>query len=122
MTTRDRLLNWGTWARSHTGPQGYPTVTPMFRDADTSKWHEEAWGDNEAALPEIQDPIDERDAEYIDKLVSAMAQERLKTALLIEFARTPRVFHYRRWNYADSVAEAFRWMEQALTYGIRRSA
>ena len=94
----------------------------MFRDADTSKWHEEAWGDNEAALPEIQDPIDERDAEYIDKLVSAMAQERLKTALLIEFARTPRVFHYRRWNYADSVAEAFRWMEQALTYGIRRSA
>ena len=118
---RARLVNWGQHVGGYTGPETYPTVSPMFRDAPTSKWWEEAWGDEEAAPPEISPPVDEKDAEIIDRLVLSIKSERLKLALLIEYARAPKSFRFRRFNYDDSVNEAYRLM-QDLTEGQSKKA
>ncbi len=119
-TTQERLINWGNFARGPVGPRGLPSATPMFENAPTSQWHEEGWGD-EAAPAEIPDPIDEADALIVDKLVCGLKSERLRIALLIEFAATPRSFNFRRYNYAESVAEAVRVMDDLL-HGVSKKA
>jgi hypothetical protein len=86
----------------------------MFRNADTSKWHEDAWGDDESAPPEITSPVDEQDAQIIDKLVLGIKSERLKLALLIEYAAAPKSFKFRRFGYTESVDEAVRLMDDLL--------
>ena len=112
--TRARLCNWGLYVGGSTTPDAYPSTTPMFKDADMSKWHEEAWGDDESAPREIMPPIDEKDAAIIDRLVLSIKSERLKMALLIEYAQAPKSFRWRRFGYSDSVNEAFRLMEDLL--------
>ena len=119
-TTQSRLINWGNFARSPSGPQGIPPISPMFENAPTGKWHEEGWGD-EAMPAEIPDPIDEADALVIDKLVCGLKSERLRIALLIEFATTPRSFNFRRYNYTESVSEAIAVMDDLL-HGVSKKA
>jgi hypothetical protein len=118
---RARMINWGLHVGGYCGPEGFAPVAPMFRNAPVSKWWDEAWGDSEAAIEEITPPIDEKDAEIIDKLVLGIKSERLKLALLIEYARAPKSFRFRRYNYDDSVNEAFRLM-QDLTEGQSKKA
>ena len=111
---RSRMCNWGNHVGGRVGPETFPTVAPMFRDAPISKWWEEAWGDQETAPQEITPPVDERDAEIIDRLVLSIKSQRLKLALLIEYANTPKSFNWRRYGYTDSVNEACRLMEYLL--------
>ena len=112
---RARLCNWGLHVGGHTGPETFSSVAPMFRDAPMSKWWEEAWGDQESAPEEITPPVDENDAELIDRLVLSIKSERLKMALLIEYANMPKSFSWRRYGYIESVNEACRLMEDLLT-------
>ena len=111
---RARLINWGDFVGGRLGPETFPTVAPMFRDAPMSKWYEEAWGDSEAAPQEITPPIDERDAEIIDRLVLSIKSQRLKLALLTEYAGKPKVFNWRRYGYIESVNEACNLIEDML--------
>lgn len=111
---RARLINWGNHVGGRTGPETYPSVAPMFQDAPTSKWWEDAWGEHETVPQEINPPIDEKDAEIIDRLVLTIKSERLKLALLIEYADTPKTFNWRRYGYTESVNEACRLMDDLL--------
>ena len=86
----------------------------MFRDAPMSKWWEDAWGEQESAPQEIMPPVDEKDAELIDRLVLGIKSERLKMALLIEYANTPKTFNWRRYGYTESVNEACNLIEDML--------
>ncbi len=121
-TTQDRLSNWGNFARQPHGPRGISAVSPMFQNAPTSQWHEDGWGDcSEAAPAEIPDPVDEADALIVDKLVCGLKSERLRIALLIEYATTPRSFDFRRYNYSESVDEAIKVMDDLL-HGVSKKA
>lgn len=111
---RSRMCNWGNHVGGRVGPETFPTVAPMFRDAPISKWWEEAWGDQETAPQEITPPVDERDAEIIDRLVLSIKSQRLKLALLIEYANTPKLFNWRRYGYTESVNEACNLIEDML--------
>lgn len=115
MTTRDRLCNWGAFVGGKTGPDNYPPTSPMFKGANMSKWHEEGWGDDEAAPEEIPPPIDEKDAMYVETLICTIKSERLKLALLIEYACAPKSFRFKRYGYTESVDEALRLVEDLLT-------
>ena len=111
---RARLINWGNHVGGRTGPETFASVAPMFREAPMSKWWEEAWGDSETVPQEISPPVDEKDAELIDRLVLGIKSERLKMALLIEYANTPKTFNWRLYGYTESVNEACRLIDDLL--------
>lgn len=115
MNTRERLCNWGLFVGGKTGPDSYPPTSPMFKGANMSKWYEEAWGDDEAAPEEIPPPVDEKDAMYVESLICTIKSERLKLALLIEYACAPKSFRFKRYGYTESVDEALRLVEDLLT-------
>lgn len=113
--TRQLLENWGLWCRTDTGaPQGYPTTSPMFRDANPRDMREPGWGDEETPPEDVPIPVNIPDAEYVDKLICTIKSERLKLALLIEYASAPKSFRFRRYGYDESVREAERLVTDLL--------
>lgn len=115
MTTRERCINWGLYVGGKTTPDSYPPISPMFKNAPMRKWYEEGWGDEEGAPEEIPPPIDEKDAQYLETLIRTIKSERLKLALLIEYACAPRSFRFRHYGYTESVDEALRLLDDMLT-------
>lgn len=110
-----RLRNWGLWSQTDTGaPQGYPSQSPMFAGANRKDWRDPGWGDEEGVPEEIPVPVNVPDAEYVDKLICTIKSERLKLALLIEYASAPRSFRFRRYGYDESVKEAERLVTDLL--------
>lgn len=110
-----RLRNWGAWSQTDTGaPQGYPSQSPMFAGANRKDWRDPGWGDEEGVPEEIPVPVNVPDAEYVDKLICTIKSERLKLALLIEYASAPRSFRFRRYGYDESVKEAERLVTDLL--------
>lgn len=110
-----RLRNWGNWSQTDTGaPQGYPSQSPMFAGANRKDWRDPGWGDEEGVPEEIPVPVNVPDAEYVDKLICTIKSERLKLALLIEYASAPRSFRFRRYGYDESVKEAERLVTDLL--------
>lgn len=110
-----RLRNWGAWSQTDTGaPQGYPSQSPMFAGANRKDWRDPGWGDEEGVPEEIPVPVNVPDAEYVDKLICTIKSERLKLALLIEYASAPRSFRFRRYGYDESVKEAERLVTDIL--------
>lgn len=110
-STRDRLLNWGLYAQDRCGPEGYPSKAAGFISRKVIG--DEGYADD--VMPdEIPDPVDEKDAVVVDKLISGIKSERLKLALIVEFARAPKSFNFRRYGYTESVDEAIALMDDLL--------
>lgn len=123
MNTREQLINWGNWARDRCGPPGYPNESIYTRAADKGSWTEDGWGtDRTQWKPDLEEPpeevpptINEKEALRVDYLILTIKSERLKLALLIEYACAPKSFRFKRYGYTESVDEALRLMDDLLT-------